>query len=180
MEDPFLFGAISAFHATSDVEAMGGRPVTALALVQIPYAMEEKQEEDLVQLMAGAATALKSLGCALAGGHTCESREMGLGFSVTGLLDGNVMTKSSMKPGLKHLKRLSKRLRLWLQETCWFLQSPWEQELFLRPTCEPRPVFSRVNVSERPAVAGWAPLLKAWPPQTVMLLRSSTATCRHT
>ena len=136
MEDPFLFGTISAFHATSDVEAMGGRPVTALALVQIPYAMEawkvymrfsceEKQEEDLVQVMAGAATALKSLGCALAGGrvwlrllsywgsgylsagHTCESREMGLGFSVTGLLDGNVMTKGSMKPGgSMHLKRL--------------------------------------------------------------------------
>ncbi|CAK9089316.1 unnamed protein product [Durusdinium trenchii] len=99
IDDPYLMGQVSAYHALSDVEAMGAIPISALALVQIPYALEEKQEEDLVQLMAGASTALKSVGCALVGGHTCEARELGLGFAVTGQLEENAMKKSSMKPG---------------------------------------------------------------------------------
>eukprot|EP00435_Cladocopium_sp_Y103_P051983 s1777_g16.t1 len=99
IDDPFVFGQVAAFHALSDVEAMGAEPSTALALVQIPYALEEKQEEDLVQLMAGASVALKSVGCALVGGHTCEAKELGLGFSVCGTMDSSVMKKSLMKPG---------------------------------------------------------------------------------
>ena len=100
--DPYQFGRIAAVHALSDCEAMGAVPQTALALVQVPFAREEKQEEDLVQLMAGAASALKAVGCALVGGHTCESRELGLGFAIFGRLPGGsttAMTKMSMRPG---------------------------------------------------------------------------------
>jgi len=99
LDDPFLFGQVAAYHAISDVEAMGAEPIDALALVQIPYALEEKQEDDLVQLMAGASLALNSVGCALVGGHTCEAKELGLGFSVCGRMESSVMKKSSMKPG---------------------------------------------------------------------------------
>lgn len=99
IDDPFLFGQVAAFHVLSDVEAMGAEPSTALALVQIPYALEEKQEDDLVQLMAEASVALKSVGCALVGGHTCEAKELGLGFSVCGTSESSVMKKSLMKPG---------------------------------------------------------------------------------
>ena len=100
--DPYQFGCIAAVHALSDCEAMGAIPQTALALVQIPFASEDKQEEDVVQLMAGAASALKRAGCALVGGHTCESHELGLGFAISGRLPGGsstAMTKVAMRPG---------------------------------------------------------------------------------
>lgn len=101
IDDPYLFGRIATVHALSDCEAMGAVPQTALALVQVPYAVEAKQEEDLVQLMSGAASALRDVGCALVGGHTCEARELGLGFSVTGRLPGGskaALTKGALKP----------------------------------------------------------------------------------
>lgn len=101
VDDPYLFGRISAIHALSDCEAMGAVPQTALALVQVPYALEQKQEEELVQLMSGAASALRDVGCALVGGHTCEARELGLGFSIAGRLPGGsnaALTKAAMKP----------------------------------------------------------------------------------
>jgi len=100
--DPYLFGRIAAVHALSDCEAMGAVPQTALAQVQVPFALESKQEEDLVQLMAGAAHALRQVGCALVGGHTSESRELGLGFAISGRLPGGsstAMTKLALKPG---------------------------------------------------------------------------------
>ncbi|CAE7947457.1 selD [Symbiodinium sp. KB8] len=100
--DPYQFGRIAAVHALSDCEAMGAIPQTALALVQVPFASEDKQEEDLVQLMAGAASALKRVNCALVGGHTCESRELGLGFAISGRLPGGsttAMTKVAMRGG---------------------------------------------------------------------------------
>merc|ERR1712013_900713 len=54
------------------------------ALAQLPFALETKTEEELVQLMAGAASALREAGCALVGGHTCEAKELGLGLAVNG------------------------------------------------------------------------------------------------
>eukprot|EP00913_Durusdinium_trenchii_P002509 g2320.t1 len=42
IDDPYLMGQVSAYHALSDVEAMGAIPISALALVQIPYALEER------------------------------------------------------------------------------------------------------------------------------------------
>eukprot|EP00931_Biecheleriopsis_adriatica_P055737 TRINITY_DN33020_c0_g1_i1.p1 TRINITY_DN33020_c0_g1~~TRINITY_DN33020_c0_g1_i1.p1 ORF type:complete len:952 (-),score=188.51 TRINITY_DN33020_c0_g1_i1:44-2845(-) len=102
IDDPYLFGRIAAVHALSDCEAMGAVPQTALALVQVPYALEEKQEEDLVQLMSGAASALREVGCALVGGHTCEARELGLGFSITGRLPGGssqALIKGALQEG---------------------------------------------------------------------------------
>lgn len=100
--DPFVFGRIAAIHALSDCEAMGAVPQTALALVQLPYAMEEKTEEELVQLMSGAASALREAGCALVGGHTCEARELGLGLSVTGKMAGGAeetLRKDALREG---------------------------------------------------------------------------------
>jgi hypothetical protein len=58
---------------------MGARPAAALALAALPHGAEALQEEDLFQMLAGASGALAAEGCALAGGHTCEGTELGLG-----------------------------------------------------------------------------------------------------
>jgi len=102
IDDPFTFGRIATVHALSDCEAMGAIPQTALALAQLPYALEDKTEEDIVHLMSGAAVALKAAGCALVGGHTCEAKELGLGMAICGRLPGGgeqAMKKGGMKQG---------------------------------------------------------------------------------
>ncbi len=64
-----------------DLFAMGARPAAALALAVVPHTSDSIQEEDLFQMMAGAAEVLGAEGCALAGGHTCEGAELALGES---------------------------------------------------------------------------------------------------
>eukprot|EP00929_Paragymnodinium_shiwhaense_P108538 TRINITY_DN74860_c0_g1_i1.p1 TRINITY_DN74860_c0_g1~~TRINITY_DN74860_c0_g1_i1.p1 ORF type:complete len:936 (+),score=227.58 TRINITY_DN74860_c0_g1_i1:109-2916(+) len=98
--DTYLFGRIATMHALSDCEAMGAVPQTALALAQLPYAKEEKTEEELVQLMAGAASALEEAGCALVGGHTCEAKELGFGLAVVGRLPDS-RSKALVKGALR-------------------------------------------------------------------------------
>jgi selenide,water dikinase len=84
VSDPYLFGKIAANHALSDLHAMNGSPVSALALCVLPYGKEDKVENDLVQMIAGAAAVLKEEGCALVGGHSSEGAETAMGLSVHG------------------------------------------------------------------------------------------------
>merc|ERR1719282_2282358 len=98
--DPYIFGRIAAVHALSDCEAMGAVPQTAMALVQMPYALEQKTESELVQLMSGASAALRDAGCALVGGHTCEAKELGLGMAVIGRMPGGA-TEALQKDKLR-------------------------------------------------------------------------------
>jgi len=79
-------GQIAANHALSDVFAMNGEPVTALALCVIPYGLEHRIEETLVHMLAGMMKALQREGCTLAGGHTSEGAELALGLSVNGIV----------------------------------------------------------------------------------------------
>ncbi len=84
VDDPWLFGQITAAHALSDLHAMGATPHSALAYVTLPVNGESLTRRDLTQLLAGAQTVLRASGAALVGGHTAESVEMSLAFSVTG------------------------------------------------------------------------------------------------
>lgn len=84
VSDPFVMGRIAANHALSDIYAMGGRPLTALALVSLPYNHLRIQERDMRSLMAGAAFQFEQANCQLAGGHSLEGSELSIGFSVTG------------------------------------------------------------------------------------------------
>lgn len=82
VDDPRLFGRIAAANALSDIYAMGGQPLTALALVCFPLA--ELGLDALRGMMAGGLDALAEAGCALLGGHSIQDPEPKLGYAVTG------------------------------------------------------------------------------------------------
>ncbi len=84
VNDPYLYGQISAANAISDVYAMGGRPVTCLNLVCFP---PDKLEPDVLhQIIAGALDKITESGAVLAGGHTVEDDEPKFGLAVTGVV----------------------------------------------------------------------------------------------
>ncbi len=87
-------------HALSDIYAMGGKPVTALAIVTLPYAAPAKMKALLQQLMAGALAVLDQEDVRLIGGHTSEGAELALGFAVNGLVrEEELLKKSGMHDG---------------------------------------------------------------------------------
>ncbi len=100
VDDPFLFGKITANHCLNDIYAMGAEPQTALAIVTVPFGLDEKIEDMLTQLMAGASDVLSEANTQLVGGHTGEGAELTLGFSVNGLADrAQVLRKDGLEPG---------------------------------------------------------------------------------
>ena len=100
INDPFLFGRITANHCLGDIFAMGAEPRLALAMASITYSSEAKAEEQLFQVMSGAMATLREEQTSLAGGHTAEGPELAFGLVVTGVADAKqLMRKSGMKPG---------------------------------------------------------------------------------
>jgi len=85
IDDPYLFGQLSALHALSDAFAMNAAPHSAQALVQLPLAQEAIQSRDMLQLMSGAVKVLNEHRCALVGGHTSEDSQLNLGFCINAL-----------------------------------------------------------------------------------------------
>ena len=81
VDDPFVYGQIAAANALSDVYAMGGRPLTALAVAGFP---KEGEPEVLQQIFAGGVDKLREAGVALLGGHTVQDAEIKFGYAVTG------------------------------------------------------------------------------------------------
>ena len=98
VDDPFAFGAIAAANALSDVYAMGGTPLTAMAIACIPD--RQMEMELLSQMMLGGVEKLREAGAALLGGHTVNDAEIKFGFSITGLVDpARILTNAGALPG---------------------------------------------------------------------------------
>lgn len=82
VHDPFDFGRIAATNAISDVYAMGGRPIMALAILGMPV---DKIEPDVVrQILAGGSAICAAAGIPIAGGHSIDCPEPVYGLAVIG------------------------------------------------------------------------------------------------
>jgi len=81
-DDPFRYGEIAAANALSDVFAMGGRPLTAVALCCFP---KELELEVASEILAGGQHKTREAGAFVLGGHTVRNDELLYGLAVTGL-----------------------------------------------------------------------------------------------
>ncbi|MGE0710500.1 MAG: selenide, water dikinase SelD [Planctomycetota bacterium] len=85
VDDPFTFGRIAATNAISDVYAMGGRPLLAIAILGWPLdKLDVSVARDVVE---GGRQACADAGIALAGGHSIDCPEPIFGLAVTGLVE---------------------------------------------------------------------------------------------
>jgi selenide,water dikinase len=84
VDDPFVYGQIAAANALSDVYAMGGRPITALAVAGFP---KELDRSTIASIFSGGAEMLRGADVALLGGHTVQDQEIKFGYAVTGVID---------------------------------------------------------------------------------------------
>lgn len=82
VDDPYLFGAIAAANALSDVYAMAARPLTAMNLVAWP---PELGNDVLADVLRGGLDKVKESGAEMAGGHSIEDKEPKFGLAVTGV-----------------------------------------------------------------------------------------------
>ncbi|ULB11588.1 selenide, water dikinase SelD [Cereibacter azotoformans] len=98
VDDPFDFGRIAATNAISDVYAMGGRPIMALALVGMPINVLSR--ETIGRILEGGATACAAAGIPVAGGHTIDSVEPIYGLVALGLVHPErVRSNAGARPG---------------------------------------------------------------------------------
>jgi selenide,water dikinase len=98
VDDPYLYGQIAAANSLSDVYAMGGRPVTALAIAAFPQ--DGLHTDDIALIFRGGFDKLREAGVALLGGHTVQDKEIKFGYAVTGAIDPKrILTNTGAKPG---------------------------------------------------------------------------------
>ena len=99
VDDPYTFGQIAATNALSDVYAMGGRPLTALALVCFP---DKADLEILERILAGGLSKMIEAGCTVIGGHSIRDEETKFGYSVTGVIHPKkIYQNAGARPGDK-------------------------------------------------------------------------------
>jgi selenide, water dikinase len=97
VDDPYTFGAIAAANALSDIYAMGGRPILALAIAGFP---EDLPPAVISAILQGGADKVAEAGAVVAGGHTVVDKEPKYGLCVTGLIHPDRVTaKGGARPG---------------------------------------------------------------------------------
>jgi selenide, water dikinase len=97
VDDPYTFGQIAATNSLSDVYAMGGKPLTSLALVCFP---EKADLSILERILAGGLSKMIEAGCTVIGGHSIRDEETKFGYSVTGVVHpSKVLANRGARPG---------------------------------------------------------------------------------
>ncbi len=97
VDDPYVYGQIAAVNALSDIYAMGGRPLTALAIAGFP---QDAERSVLRAIFEGGLAKLREAGVALLGGHTVRDSEIKFGYAVTGdVHPDRVLTNGGARPG---------------------------------------------------------------------------------
>ena len=98
VDDPYTYGQIAAANSVSDIYAMGGRPLTALAIAAFP---EEGLDAGVIKdIFRGGFDTLREAGVALLGGHTVRDKEIKFGYAVTGSIDpARVLANAGARAG---------------------------------------------------------------------------------
>src|SRR3954466_14828797 len=98
VDDPFDFGRIAATNALSDVYAMGGTPILALAIVGMP--IDSLAPQTIRRILEGGASVCAAAGAPVAGGHSIDSVEPIYGLVALGLVHPDkVLTNRTARAG---------------------------------------------------------------------------------
>jgi len=98
VDDPYVFGQVAAANALSDVFAMGGEPLTALAIVGFPAG--KLPNSVLTEILRGGQDKVREAGAVLIGGHSIIDEELKFGLSVTGeARPDRLLTNAAAQPG---------------------------------------------------------------------------------
>jgi selenide,water dikinase len=97
VDDPYDFGQVAAANAVSDVYAMGGEPLTALALLCVP---QQVGPDVLREILRGGRDKMREAGVSILGGHSVTDPELKFGYSVTGVVQRrHLLTNAGVRPG---------------------------------------------------------------------------------
>jgi selenide, water dikinase len=97
VDDPFAYGQIAAANALSDVYAMGGRPLTALAIAGFP---KDADRSVLSAIFKGGLQKLREADVVLLGGHTVQDSEVKFGYAITGQVSpSRIWSNASARSG---------------------------------------------------------------------------------
>ena len=96
-DDPEVYGRIAANNSLNDVYAMGGKPLTALAIVCYP---QKEDMEVLGQILRGGQIGMNEAGVVILGGHSIDDAEIKFGYAVTGIINpSQVITNAGARHG---------------------------------------------------------------------------------
>ncbi len=98
VDDPYDFGQVAAANSVSDVYAMGGQPLTALAIFCFP---DDRLGPDVVrEIFRGGQDKMREAGVSVLGGHSVRDPELKFGYSVTGIVQRRrLLTNAGARPG---------------------------------------------------------------------------------
>ena len=97
LDNPYDWGRVAAANALSDVYAMGGEPISALQLVCWPR--NDISFDILSEVIRGGLDTMEKANCTVVGGHSIDDKEPKYGFSITGIVKGQVLKNNNVNNG---------------------------------------------------------------------------------